>query len=129
MLKFDIMELLLRVGADVNVRSYLNSTPLHDAIASGNLAIARLLLNYGADPNSSDKEGVPLLNRARRFRKSDVVELLLSGGADVNFRTYNSTPLHETSASHDCSSTTVWMSTLVTGKVPVRYTRHRDHRE
>ena len=48
----DIMRLLLRFGADPNQRGVNDYTPLHMAVAEGNLPAVRLLLESGADPES-----------------------------------------------------------------------------
>jgi ankyrin repeat protein len=59
------VELLLSGCADVNFRTF-NSTPLHEAIESGNLDIARLLLDLVVDVNARDKKGACPLHKASR---------------------------------------------------------------
>jgi ankyrin repeat protein len=46
----EILELLLRAGADPNQRGLNDYTPLHMAVAEGNAGAVRLLLTHGADP-------------------------------------------------------------------------------
>lgn len=48
----EILELLLRAGADPNVTSAYGETPLRNAIREGNFAAVRLLLEHGADRDS-----------------------------------------------------------------------------
>lgn len=45
----DIVTLLLEHGAQVNTPGYDNDTPLHDAVANGHVAIARLLVARGGN--------------------------------------------------------------------------------
>ncbi|KAM8848703.1 uncharacterized protein bcorl1 isoform 1-T4 [Synchiropus picturatus] len=52
-----IVEILLKHGADVNCSSQDGTRPLHDAVASDNLPIVWLLLNHGADPTLATYSG------------------------------------------------------------------------
>lgn len=49
--QLELLELLLKSGADPNQRGINDMTPLHDAVARRNLAAVVLLLKYGADPS------------------------------------------------------------------------------
>jgi len=52
------MDLLLKYGADSNIKNKQGNTPLHFAAQRGNYDIVRmLLLNYGADPNIQNHIG------------------------------------------------------------------------
>jgi ankyrin repeat protein len=46
----DLLELLLSFGADPNQRGINDYTPLHMAVAEGNLRALQILLDAGADP-------------------------------------------------------------------------------
>jgi truncated hemoglobin YjbI len=66
-------------------RYYYGRTLLHDAAASGNLALAEILIDLGADPNSADNKGhTPLYCAGNEQGTERVVRFLVSAGADVN---------------------------------------------
>ncbi len=50
-------ELLLRIGADIKRKDYIDETPLHIASKTGDIEIIRLLLKYGADKTAKNREG------------------------------------------------------------------------
>ncbi|XP_059918918.1 BCL-6 corepressor-like protein 1 isoform X1 [Gadus macrocephalus] len=52
-----IVQILLRHGADVNCSAQDGTRPIHDAVASDNLPIVWLLLNHGADPTLATYSG------------------------------------------------------------------------
>lgn len=49
-----VLKLLIKRGADVNVRNYTLQTPLHNACLTSNMYIIRILLANGAITNSED---------------------------------------------------------------------------
>jgi ankyrin repeat protein len=52
---------LLAAGAKADYRYGPGSTPLHEAVASGNSQLVKLLLDHGADPNARTNDGqIPL---------------------------------------------------------------------
>ena len=81
----DIVELLLRKGADIHQTEPKNKfNALLKAIQYEQSDIVKLLLDYGADPNSSDKFGVTALMYACQKGQENNVELLIESGAEVN---------------------------------------------
>ena len=99
----DIVTLLLKHGADVNLQDRNFTSALHLAENHGELEVARLLLKYKADFNSRDINGnTPLhILSGRRpgiYNEEDIFDharLLLNYGADVNSQdNRNQTPLH-----------------------------------
>ena len=78
----DLIEFLLRNGADVNLMA--DRTPLMLAAESGDEKIVWTLLNAGANPNQ-DKNGYTALKEAIFRDNLPVVEVLIRHGADVNF--------------------------------------------
>lgn len=87
----EVAEMLLDAGARVNVFDKRSRTPLHTAVESLQLPVARLLLARGADANA--QHGFTPLHQAWA---PPIMRLLLEHGADVNARSPDgATPLHE----------------------------------
>lgn len=79
----EIVEYLLSRSAAVNSASQnaRRVMPLHSAVASGNLEIAKMLLEQGADVNAVQSGGFTPLHAAAHNGQAEMVELLLSCGA------------------------------------------------
>ena len=92
----EVVQSLVRHGAELDKTTVVQETPLHVASRLGSLKIARFLIEKGANPMSKDNAGgTPF---ASRHRHLDLVEVLLEVGVDVNVRnTEEETPLHITS--------------------------------
>ena len=99
------LETLANLGADLNARDDMNTTPLEIALGRGHChLIIRSLCAAGADPNLPMAHGgYPLVFSARRLRESvsqaetwrRVVLALISAGAEVNSTDANgNTALH-----------------------------------
>ena len=80
----DIVDLLLRAGADVRSANRYGVEPLALAGTNGNAAMTERLLDAGADPNSASPEGQTALMTAARTGNVGTVKLLLAHGADVD---------------------------------------------
>jgi ankyrin repeat protein len=81
----EVVQLLLRVGADPNAGSSLRErTALQVAASYGNYALVRLLLDYKADPNATYTRTGTALQLAVSSLCSDTASLILNAGADVN---------------------------------------------
>jgi hypothetical protein len=76
----DIVELLLKYGADPNIKNN-DATPLLLASSRGDKEIVELLLNHGADPNFKNKYDDTPLYQASRKKYKDIVDLLKKYGA------------------------------------------------
>ena len=80
---FEIAELLIKHGADVNNQNNNGETAL---FKTRRTKIAKLLIEHGADVNIQDNTGQTAL-----FFKydPDIIELLIKHGADVNIQDNN----------------------------------------
>ena len=108
----DLIELLVKSGADVNFRYRdLKITPLHVAAGHGKSSFVAALLKHGAEVNSADDEGATPLywlayNGPEYADLVEIAEQLLERGADVNRRknlSHYSTPFE--ASLRDCDKT------------------------
>lgn len=79
----DIVELLIKSGADMNAK-YKGKTVARHMIDTGNKDMAELLINSGADINAKGETGETALMIAAYKGNKDIVEMLIKAGADVN---------------------------------------------
>ena len=85
----EIVDLLLKYGAKINIKDKEERTPLHYVCASeyGNKEIVKLLLIKKADVNVIDKKGRTALDEAietsKENRKKEIVQLLRKSGAQT----------------------------------------------
>ncbi len=84
----DVVDALLRAGADPNAATSTGATPLMLAAASGSVPSVRALLDRGADPNAREAERseTALMFAAARDR-ADAIRILIERGADVALAT------------------------------------------
>ncbi|MCK4823329.1 ankyrin repeat domain-containing protein, partial [bacterium] len=61
----DMISILARHSADVNVRDKHLRTPLHRAAQFGHVQAVQLILRLGANPNAEDENGWTPLDRGR----------------------------------------------------------------
>jgi ankyrin repeat protein len=80
----DLVELLIRAGANPKAANRYGVTPLWLACTNGNAAAVVLLLKAGADPNTVLPEGETVLMTAARTGRVDAVKALVEAGAAVN---------------------------------------------
>lgn len=91
----EIVQALIKVGADVKATNEAGYTALHGAAYGGHSAVGRVLLEAGASVDAKTKDGVSPLHSAAIGCRTEMVRLLLSAGAGVDSRDgRNSTPLH-----------------------------------
>jgi len=80
------IEMLLKLGADVNSPDQHGKTPLHDASLKGHVDTVRLLLDRGATIGARDEDGATPLHDAALGGSAKVIELLLGREADIYAR-------------------------------------------
>ena len=84
----DIVELLLKHGADVNTTFRYKETALMKASFRGYLDIVELLIENGADINARDSLGRTALIEVSQYQygeqRRDIVELLIENGVDTS---------------------------------------------
>lgn len=78
MRRIDVMEILLKNGADVNISDYNGRTPLMYASVWWTKSGVELLLKYGAKVDMVNRKGVTALMVATKRGVKETVELLLA---------------------------------------------------
>ncbi len=107
----DMVEILIELGADVNLQDQLGNTPLIYAAASSigddNDEVMKILVKSGADLEAKDNDGYTALFWAFEMIRGDRIKILVELGADINIRDgCDYTPLIRASAS---KNNTVWL--------------------
>ncbi|MGB2866682.1 MAG: ankyrin repeat domain-containing protein [Sedimentisphaerales bacterium] len=77
----DVADLLIRRGADVNLRDKRGQTPLWIAASGGHKEIVELLIKKGADINASNNRGRTPLAVAKQGKHAEVIDILRQHGA------------------------------------------------
>ncbi|KAJ3027731.1 UNVERIFIED_CONTAM: hypothetical protein HDU68_003223 [Siphonaria sp. JEL0065] len=94
----DIVHLLLKNHADVNVQDMIGCTALHYAIYLGDISSFKLLTDRGAKVDAIDKSGIPLFYHAIKCKREKMALVLIQGlSADALNTAYGSdasTALH-----------------------------------
>jgi ankyrin repeat protein len=80
----DMLNAILRCGADPDLKCITGRTPLHYATRVGASKCVSSLINAGADLNLKDKQGKTALHLAADCKRNEAMELLLAAGADPN---------------------------------------------
>lgn len=80
-----ICKLLIKAGANLELKNKLNNTPLMTAIYDMDFELIKLLVDSGANPNSKNglREDLTPLMFAASAGNNRIVKLLLKAGADL----------------------------------------------
>jgi ankyrin repeat protein len=82
----ELVDRLLRAGADANAKNQFGATPMSEAAFIANVAIIEKLLKAGADPDSPSADGQTALMLVARTDNAAAAKLLLDHGAHVDAR-------------------------------------------
>lgn len=77
----EILEFLLKNGANPNIESVEGATPIMNAVQSNKMEHLKLLIANKADINKQDKRGFTALHRASEMGHIEIVKELLQNGA------------------------------------------------
>ena len=80
----EVVQLLLRYGADINFQNHIGQTALHKASQRGYVNIIKLMLNHNVDVDAPDHDGSTPLHLAVSKAHLETVQLLLKHGASVH---------------------------------------------
>lgn len=83
---WDVLDALLRAGANVNATDTNGTTALMIAASNDDLPAVERLIQAGASVNARDSMGTTALMRAADVGNKDVVQRLLAAGADPGVR-------------------------------------------
>ena len=74
----DLVERIIKLGADVNIKNLWKRTPLHLAVEANNFAAIKILLDHGADIHSEDIKEITPLDIVQKKNKKKTLELINS---------------------------------------------------
>jgi ankyrin repeat protein len=73
-----MVDLLLKAGADPNLKGMTFGSLLNREIVMGNIKMVELLLSYGADPLITNRTGVDAYHLALERHQHDIANLILN---------------------------------------------------
>lgn len=83
---FQVAELLLKKGANVNARDVFGRTPVYYLVKKCNVRILKLFFNFGAEVSAKDNSDETFLFPAVMCNENlEVVQLLVDLGLDINY--------------------------------------------
>lgn len=81
---FEITQLLVNAGADIDERSFRGHTPLRIATRNGRIELVRYFLSRGCEVDTKGDDGATPLEAAASKGHLEIVELLVEKGANIN---------------------------------------------
>ena len=85
----DIVDALIKAGANVSCLSRYLKTPLTYAAKCGHISVAEKLMEAGADIDHQDDEGWTPLMHAIFYSEISMFQFLLNSGSNLNLRSKN----------------------------------------
>jgi ankyrin repeat protein len=89
--KSEVVEILIKNGADVNVIGKFRQSPLHCAVCDNHENIVLRLIESGAHVNQQDSEGLTPLHIAAHGKYINTVIMLILAGADLSLKVESKT--------------------------------------
>jgi Ankyrin repeats (3 copies) len=91
-----VVDVLIAAGANVDKKTQLGKTPLHEAARSRCPSVIKSLITAGANPNTKDHLGMTPLHQFVKCGKSlGIVSTLINAGAQIEAKTNTGhTPLY-----------------------------------
>ncbi|GFS99414.1 hypothetical protein NPIL_346171 [Nephila pilipes] len=80
----EVVNLLLKNGADINAKNDKQATALHLASLNGHVDVVKTLIMIGAEINARSRDGGTPLHNAVEHGHEKIVEILLEHGAKIN---------------------------------------------
>uniref|UniRef100_A0A4W3IUS7 Uncharacterized protein n=1 Tax=Callorhinchus milii TaxID=7868 RepID=A0A4W3IUS7_CALMI len=92
----ELVDTLLKKGAQINMRDGLGQTLLHEAARIWHVDVASFLIKQGADVNHADTYGRTPLHVAAILNYTEFIEVLLNNNANIEAKTNEEeqTPFH-----------------------------------
>jgi hypothetical protein len=127
----EMVELLLRYGADINARNCQDATPLHLAIRNSEAPVemVKFLLAHGAGANLKNDTAATPLHIAARFAENGpaIIKLLLDHGAEIDAEDTNEVTALDSAVFHECRESAQLL--LASGARPTSEDRAEHYRE
>lgn len=78
----EMAQLLINIGADIDIADKHGCTPLYLIVGTGNVNLVNYLISKGAKIDIKNKNGCTPLSNAVFHGKKEIIELLIELGAD-----------------------------------------------
>ena len=85
----EISNLLIDLGANLNLRDNKGNTCLHYAVNSGNISLVKKLIMFGADKNIKNEEGYLPLNFAEKNNNNEMINILSDKKCPIILGSFN----------------------------------------